>query len=223
MRNVRNDSHRLCLMSSLSSYVQSWQTDAHWPLQNHALPAKKRSTGGAQREAFGLDSEKSRKKEALQAEVEFLFTFQISYKDERMSNPNWPPSPSKWHSEHYQRGGGRRPRFNLGPQRGCKPFSAILLFPLQRTVSRVPRRQWVERGIFFGTNSAAVHLLIEPGSQREAQYRTLSSPSTWAINTPKQEKRGLMKQQQGTHVFSSKDSSFSYTNDHCYFWLMPWE
>lgn len=49
----------------------------------------------------------------------------------------------------------------------------ILLFPLQRTVSWVPRRQWVESGIFFGTNSTAVHLLIEPGSQREAQYRTL--------------------------------------------------
>lgn len=49
----------------------------------------------------------------------------------------------------------------------------ILLFPLQRTVSWVPRRQWVEHGIFFGTNSTAVHLLIEQGSQREAQYRTL--------------------------------------------------
>lgn len=69
--------------------------------------------------------------------------------------------------------GAGRPCFSLSPQRHCKPFSVILLFPLQRTVSRVPRRQWVEHGIFFGTNSAAVHLLIEPGSQREAQYRTL--------------------------------------------------
>lgn len=83
-------------------------------------PCKKQYTGVAQREAFGFDSEKSRKKEALEAEVEFLFKFQISYKDERMLNPNSPPSPSKWRPEHYQRGEAGRPRFSLSPQRHCK-------------------------------------------------------------------------------------------------------
>lgn len=69
--------------------------------------------------------------------------------------------------------GRRRGLVSVRAPRDAANASVILPFLLQRTVSRVPRRQWVEHSIFFGTNSTAVHLLIEPGSQREAQYRTL--------------------------------------------------
>lgn len=80
------------------------------------------------------------------------------------------------------------------------PFCDSLWFPRQKRVSRVPPRRWAWYGIFFGTNSAAVHQLIEPGSRGKLNVGHFSSSSTWAINTPKQKKRGLMRQQRGTHA-----------------------
>lgn len=122
--------------------------------------AAKRYKGSAGRWiAFNTQSERSNKRGTF---IQIPGNLQ---KDNRMSSQNWPPSSSK----------GENRLWKSAPRDDTKATLShdTLLFPLQRKVSWVPQRQWVEYGIFFGTNSTAVHQLIEPGSQRGAQYRTL--------------------------------------------------
>lgn len=113
----------------MPSYVQSCQTDTHWPTER-CPPC---SWGVAQGEPFGPDSEKSIKKAVLSAEVELLFKCQISYKDESMPNPNWPPSLSKWRSEHYQRGGGEASFHSKPPETLQTLFCDTLISPTKNS------------------------------------------------------------------------------------------
>lgn len=128
------------------------------------------------------------------------------------------------------RGGGRGASLNTSSERHLyqsNPFLWFAVIFLTNTKKKKKKKkkfagshQGGECSNFFGTNSAAVHQLTVPGSRGKLNVGHFSSSSTWAINTPKQKKRGLMRRQRGelmrikldesSVVFSSEDSSFFF-------------
>lgn len=162
--------------SESNPFDSKTHNSSHWFVQFNPLNVAKRLSL-SDRVRSTLTRKRSQKEETLYAERELSFDFQGTNK--QLSKTIGHQIKSLPHSGTLNKlfiKVGKPSSGKCAPRdAGTKPTLSCdtLLFSLQRKVSWVPQRQCVEYGIFFGTNSTAAHQLIEPGSQRGAQYRTL--------------------------------------------------